>query len=215
MPNMKKLCIDSRCMDISNGAQTDWNETDPTSPAFLKNKPTNATHDKDGLMSKTDKEKLDGIQIEAEKNVQSDWNQANSSADDFIKNKPTNATQSKDGFLSKEDKTKLDGIATGAEVNVQADWNQANSSADDFIKNKPTNATQSKDGLMSKEDKKKLDDIDLTDYIKCEDVADCIETNRADVLEALGYEEIEIAMKDTNGRLVSRTILAKIDDASM
>lgn len=44
---------------------------------------------KDGLMSRSDKTKLDGIATGAEVNVQSDWNQTTTTADDYIKNKPT------------------------------------------------------------------------------------------------------------------------------
>lgn len=47
-----------------------------------------ATHSVNGLMSSTDKTKLDGIEPLAQKNVQSDWNQSNIQANDFIKNKP-------------------------------------------------------------------------------------------------------------------------------
>lgn len=47
-----------------------------------------ATQSVNGLMSATDKTKLDGIEAGAEVNVQSDWNQSNTQADDFIKNKP-------------------------------------------------------------------------------------------------------------------------------
>jgi hypothetical protein len=42
-----------------------------------------------GLMSATDKEKLDGIEAGAEANVQADWSQTTTGADDYIKNKPT------------------------------------------------------------------------------------------------------------------------------
>ena len=49
---------------------------------------SDATTSEHGLMSATDKTKLDGIAAGAEANVQADWNQTNSSADDFIKNKP-------------------------------------------------------------------------------------------------------------------------------
>lgn len=41
-----------------------------------------------GLMTGTDKSKLDGIATGAEVNVQADWNQTTTTADDFIKNKP-------------------------------------------------------------------------------------------------------------------------------
>lgn len=47
-----------------------------------------ATQSVNGLMSATDKTKLDGIEQLAQKNVQSDWNQSNTQADDYIKNKP-------------------------------------------------------------------------------------------------------------------------------
>lgn len=49
-----------------------------------------------GLMSSTDKTKLDGIASGAEVNVQSDWNQSTSTADDYIKNKPTIPTDLSD-----------------------------------------------------------------------------------------------------------------------
>ena len=42
-----------------------------------------------GLMSSSDKIKLNGIEDGAEVNVQSDWNQSNTSSDDYIKNKPS------------------------------------------------------------------------------------------------------------------------------
>lgn len=48
-----------------------------------------ATTSTDGLMSSTDKSKLDGIESGAEANVQSDWNQTTTTADNYIKNKPT------------------------------------------------------------------------------------------------------------------------------
>ena len=96
-----------------------------------------ATQSTNGLMSSTDKTKLDGIASGAEVNIQSDWSQTNTSADDYIKNKPGTATQSTNGLMSSTDKTKLDGIASGAEVNVQSDWNQTTNTADDYIKNKP------------------------------------------------------------------------------
>lgn len=48
-----------------------------------------ATQSATGLMSATDKTKLDGIASGAEVNVQSDWNQTTTTADDYIKNKPS------------------------------------------------------------------------------------------------------------------------------
>lgn len=45
-----------------------------------------------GLMSASDKTKLNGIAPGAEVNVQSDWDQTTTTADDYIKNKPTLGT---------------------------------------------------------------------------------------------------------------------------
>ena len=52
-----------------------------------------ATTTTNGLMSSTDKKKLDGIASGAEVNVQSDWNVTDTSSDAFIKNKPTIPTK--------------------------------------------------------------------------------------------------------------------------
>lgn len=65
----------------------------------LSNKPTDATQSASGLMSSTDKTKLDGIASGAEENVQSDWSQSDNTADDYIKNKPTIPTVN-DGTLT-------------------------------------------------------------------------------------------------------------------
>ena len=112
-----------------------------------------------GLMSGSDKSKLDGIATGAEVNVNADWN--SSSGDSQILNKPTafvpedhagshvtgggdviaNAVAGGNaGLMSGSDKSKLDGIAAGAEVNVNADWNS--SSGDSQILNKPTIPSQ-------------------------------------------------------------------------
>lgn len=48
-----------------------------------------ATTSQSGLISHSDKTKLNGIASGAEVNVQSDWNQTTTTADDYIKNKPT------------------------------------------------------------------------------------------------------------------------------
>ena len=91
---------------IPEQEQADWNQTDITSPDYIKNKPNLSVYatkaelnkkvdkvDGKGLSTNdytnAEKSKLAGVQAGAEKNVQSDWNQTNTSADDFIKNKPT------------------------------------------------------------------------------------------------------------------------------
>ena len=75
---------------------------------------TAATTSADGLMSSTDKAKLDGIETGAEANVQADWNQSTSSADDFIKNKPTKLSD----FTNDGDGTSGSTFPTTAEMNT-------------------------------------------------------------------------------------------------
>ena len=59
-----------------------------------------ATTTANGLMSSTDKTKLDGIASGAEVNVQSDWNETTTTSDAYIKNKPSLATVATSGKYS-------------------------------------------------------------------------------------------------------------------
>ena len=95
---------------IASGAevnvQSDWNESDSTDDAYIKNKPTipektsDLTNDSDFVVdasyvhtdnnfTSTEKTKLSGIASGAEVNVQANWNETSSSSDAYIKNKPT------------------------------------------------------------------------------------------------------------------------------
>lgn len=104
----------------------------------------------DGLMSKEDKAKLDGISKEANKyelptasdavlggikvgtNLSIDANGVLSATDTTY----DNATTTEAGLMSGADKTKLDSIETGAQANVQADYSQLDETQADYIKNK-------------------------------------------------------------------------------
>lgn len=104
----------------------------------------------DGLMSKEDKAKLDGISEEANKyelptasdavlggikvgtNLSIDANGVLSATDTTY----GNATTTEAGLMSGADKTKLDSIETGAQANVQADYSQLDETQADYIKNK-------------------------------------------------------------------------------
>lgn len=85
--------------------QSDWDESDSTDDAYIKNKPSipSATSDltndsnfvsdsdyvhTDNNYTSAEKSKLAGIEAGAEANVQADWNQTTTTADDYIKNKP-------------------------------------------------------------------------------------------------------------------------------
>ena len=138
---------------------------------------TAATASANGLMSKADKAKLDGIAAGATKVI------VDSALSDTSANPLQNkaiaaaldgkagtaaATQSANGLMSKADKAKLDGIAAGA-TKVIVDSALSDTSANP-LQNKAiaaaldgkagtAAATQSANGLMSKADKAKLDGI--------------------------------------------------------
>lgn len=78
--SLADLSEDTDHQTVTASQKSTWNAKASTATATTSDA---------GLMSATDKTKLDGIQAGAEVNVQADWNQSNSSADDFIKNKPT------------------------------------------------------------------------------------------------------------------------------
>ena len=67
--------------------KSDWNAAVGAAGEIL-HKPGAASTTVAGLMSATDKVKLDGVATGAEVNVQSDWKQTDNTKDDFIKNKP-------------------------------------------------------------------------------------------------------------------------------
>lgn len=66
-----------------SSVQSDWNEADSTSDAYINNKPTLATVATSGSYNDLTNKPTINAQI------QSDWNQSDSTALDYIKNKPT------------------------------------------------------------------------------------------------------------------------------
>jgi len=98
-----------------------------------------ATPNASGLMSASDKSKLDGVQSGAEENVQADWNQSDSSKDDYIKNKPTiPAAQVNADWNASSGVAQILNKPTIPAAQIQSDWNQTTTTAKDYIKNKPT-----------------------------------------------------------------------------
>lgn len=73
--------------------QSDWNETNSGSDAFILNKPQNLVQDPDYVhtdnnYTDSDKQKLSGVESGAQVNVQSDWNETDVTSDAYILNKP-------------------------------------------------------------------------------------------------------------------------------
>ena len=92
------------CIKANTAGESSWDKLGETiSPA---------TTSANGLMSSTDKSKLDGIAAGAEVNVQSDWNAT--SGDAFIKNKPTIPTNNNQltngaGYINKTSSEQITG----------------------------------------------------------------------------------------------------------
>ena len=125
---------------IADGAevnvQSDWDEVDISSDAFIQNKPTLFSGSYDDL---TDKPMLSG---EVTEDDIYDYNLdiiAEGSGITLVTNDSDNTiTISVTNEFTQAHETKLDGIADGAEVNVQSDWDEIDISSDSFIQNKPT-----------------------------------------------------------------------------
>ena len=116
--------------EIPQPVQSDWDETDPASMAFIKNKPSVPSGQ-----------------------VQSDWNQTNTSEVDYIKNKPTiptvptnvSAFNNDAGYTTFDgDYNSLTNKPTIPAAQVQTDWN-ANSGMAQIL-NKPSLATVATSG---------------------------------------------------------------------
>ena len=82
-------------VEAGEQVQSNWNETDTESPAYIQNKPTIPAAPVQSNWNETDTASLAYIQnkptIPASQ-VQADWNQSDDTAVDYIKNKPTIAS---------------------------------------------------------------------------------------------------------------------------
>ena len=103
---------------------------------------SDATTSASGLMSASDKTKLDGIATGAEVNVQANWTQTTTTADDYIKNKPNLATVATSGSYND-----LSNKPTIPAAQVNSDWTA--SSGVSQILNKPSLATVATSGAYS------------------------------------------------------------------
>ena len=146
--------------------------------------PSAATQSAAGLMSTTDKTKLDGVATGATNTPLGSTNPAalgvaapgvstSAAREDHVHALPSAATQSAAGLMSTTDKTKLDGVATGATntplgstnpaaLGVAAPGVSTSAAREDHVHALPSAATQSAAGLMSAADKTKLDGVGVT-----------------------------------------------------
>ena len=194
----------------------------PADAKFTDTTYSNATTLVDGLMSKEDKAKLDGVEANANNYVHPNDSSTRHVSDAQIAAWDAKASTDlveagvKDGLMSKEDKTKLDGIAEDANNYVHPDDANTRHVTDTEkakwnAKAENTVATVIANGLMSAADKVKLDGIEegANNYVHPNDsntrhvTDEQIETwtNKADNI---------LATSQRNG-LMSKTDKAKLD----
>ena len=97
--------------------QSDWDEADPTSPAYIKNKPSGGTQE------------------------QADWTEEDTTAPSYIRNKPDLSIYAESSDLAtvatSGSYNDLLDKPTIPVAQIQSDYAQTNSGAVDYIKNKP------------------------------------------------------------------------------
>ena len=147
----------------TSGTVTSSTGTDATIPA--------ATTSLAGLLTSTDKTKLDGIETGAQVNVATNLSYTTAASDGTVTSSTgTNATipgatTSLAGLLTSSDKTKLNGIETGAQVNVGTNLSNTPLPLGVVINSSTGNdtsipaATTLVSGVMSAADKTKLNGI--------------------------------------------------------
>lgn len=136
--------------------QSNWNETNTGSDAFILNKPTKLsqfTNDGDGTEDSayatieyvtTNGGKINTVKVNGAALPVTD-----KAVDVTVPTKLSQLTNDgnfvvdasyvhTDNNFTTAFKNKLNGIATGAEVNVQSDWSVTDTTSDAYIKNKPT-----------------------------------------------------------------------------
>ena len=115
-----------------------WNETDPSSPQYIMNKPNLATVATSGSYNDLSNKPT----IPAEQ-VQANWNETNTSSKAYIQNKPTiptvptnvSAFQNDAGYINEQN---IQQYLPEVPAQVKSDWNELDTASAAYIKNKPT-----------------------------------------------------------------------------
>lgn len=126
--------------------QSDWAESDETSPSYIENKPYVPIHLSDLAQDETHRLVTDS-QINSWNSVanikQADWNETDSTDLGFIKNKPDIPTTL--GDLSGDTDHRVLSDAQITAFGTAPNWNETDSSAAGYIQNKPTKLSQLND----------------------------------------------------------------------
>lgn len=134
--------------------QSDWNVSDTSSDAYIRNKPDLSQYatqsdlsGKQDTLTAGNNITITNNVISAADQIQSDWNQTTVTAKDYIKNKPTipsgnqllppATSADEDKVLTIDNNGDPQWEMPQTFTQQQADWNQTNTAAVDYIKNKP------------------------------------------------------------------------------
>jgi hypothetical protein len=174
MEKDRKLLILGNPQGGSTNVQSDWNETNTDSPAYIKNKPT--ISDAEIVIKQNNVTKgsftlnqngsatinLEGGGGGGSTQVQSNWEETDTEAVSYIQNKPSLATVATTGSYSDLSNTpSLATVATSGsytdlsntptipDAQIQSDWTQSDNTKLDYIKNKPSLATVATTGSYS------------------------------------------------------------------
>ena len=105
--------------------QSDWNESDTTSPAYIQNKPNIPTQ------------------------VQSDWTESDSSDPAYIKHKPSEKTLLAGSNITITDTNNGVRIDAAGGTQVQSNWNESDTTSPAYIQNKPNMSDYATDTELS------------------------------------------------------------------
>lgn len=149
--------------NIPEQVQSDWNESDPDSPAYIQNKPDldiYATHTEVSGVSAVLKEIIDEVSAAVpDAQVQSDWTETDDTKKSYIQHKPEvkdvyageniiltdtasgleiSAVGTDTETVSAIAKEYADAVSAAIpEAQVQSDWTQDDTTKKDYIKHKP------------------------------------------------------------------------------
>lgn len=153
MEKDRKLIVLGNPQGGSTNVQSDWNETNTSSPAYIKNKPT--ISDAEIVIKQNNVTKgsftlnqngsatinLEGGGGGGSTQVQSNWAETDTEAVSYIQNKPSLATVATTGSYND-----LTNTPTIPAAQIQSDWNESDSSSKAYIANKPSLATVATSG---------------------------------------------------------------------
>lgn len=130
--------------DDSGNVQANWNESNPSSGAYIQNKPTIPAAQIQADWNEDDTTSMAYIQNkptipQPEPQVQADWNEDDSTDPAYIQNKPTiPAAQVNSDWNAVSGVAQILNKPTIPAAQVQSDWTEADSTSPSFIKNKPS-----------------------------------------------------------------------------